>query len=271
MDNNKILKADFLDILFEGKNKDYGAYELRKSYDKRLQKATILTILTCLVLILGYSVESYLAKQALLHPKPIMADTKLQNIKVDPNQPPPPPPPPPPPEPPKVKPQIQFTPPRVVKDNQVKPEEQPPDINKIKDQAISTVTVKGDPNGIDPGLVPDKGGVVAAAPVDKVFTFVEQEPKFPGGDAALFKYLHDHIRYPAVAQEEGIQGTVIVQFVVGMDGKIRDVTTVGAIKGAGLEQEAIRVVKTMPAWRPGKQNGRAVSVQYNLPVHFELN
>src|SRR5690606_10043974 len=154
-------------------------------------------------------------------------------------------------EPPKVKPQVQFTPPEVVKDNEVKPNEQPPDLDKIKDAAISTVTMKGDPNGIDPGLVADKGsGVVAAAPPaeNKVFTFVEQMPSFPGRESAVMKYLSSHIRYPAVARENGIQGTVVVQFIVGPDGTIREVKTVGAKKGGGLEEEAVRVVSGMPKW-----------------------
>jgi protein TonB len=160
----------------------------------------------------------------------------------------------------------------VVKDEEVKPEEQPPDLDKIQDKAISTKNLAGDPNGIDPGLVADKGaGVVQAAPQEnKVFTFVEQMPSFPGGDEALMKYLHDHIRYPAVARENGIQGTVVVQFIVSPDGSISNVKTVGAAKGGGLEEEAVRVVKGMPKWKPGRQNGRPVTVQFSLPVRFVL-
>lgn len=272
MEAKQILHSDFLDILFEGKNQNYGAYVLRRQYERRLAKALIVTLLIVLAAILWFAISNYLAKQAALHPKPVAKDVVLQQVDIkQPNQPPPPPPPPAP-EPPKVKPQVQFTPPKVVKDNEVKPNEQPPDLDKIKNQAISTVTKAGDVNGIDPGLVADKGtGVVAAAPPpNKVFTFVEQMPSFPGGEDALMKYLHDHIRYPAVARENGIQGTVVVQFIVGPDGTIRDVTTVGAPKGGGLEQEAIRVVKGMPRWLPGKQNGRAVNVQYSLPVRFVL-
>lgn len=271
MDVNQLLKSDFLDILFEGRNKDYGAYVLRREYQKRLGKAMVVTLIIVLVAIGAFLLSNYLARQAELHPKPIVADVHIQNVDIK-NDVPPPPPPPPAPEPPKVKPQVQYTPPQVVKDNQVKPNEQPPDLSQIKNQAISTVTKAGDVNGIDPGLVADKGtGVVAAAPSEtKVFKFVEQMPSFPGGEDALLKYLHDHIRYPAVARENGIQGTVVVQFVVGPDGAIRDVTTVSKTLGGGLEQEAIRVVKGMPKWIPGKQNGRAVNVQYSLPVRFVL-
>ncbi|MGH2644055.1 MAG: energy transducer TonB, partial [Chitinophagaceae bacterium] len=219
----------------------------------------------------AFLLSNYLAKQAALHPKPIVADVHIQNVDLKQNNMPPPPPPPPAPQPPKVKPQIQYTPPQVVKDNQVKPNEQPPDLNQIKNQAISTVTKAGDVNGIDPGLVAERGVVAGAGPSEtKVFKFVEQMPSFPGGDGALMKYLTDHIHYPAMARENGIQGTVVVQFIVGPDGTIRDVTTVSKTLGGGLEQEAMRVVKEMPKWIPGKQNGRAVNVQYSLPVRFML-
>jgi protein TonB len=272
MDAKQILKSDFLDILFEGKNQDYGAYELRRKYEHRLAKALIVTLIIVLLAIASFAVSNYLRQQAALHPKPIQKDVVLQQVNIKQPDQPPPPPPPPAPKPPKVKPQVQYTPPKVVKDAEVKPNEQPPDLDKIKNQAISTVTKAGDVNGIDPGLVADKGtGVVAAAPSpNKVFTFVEQMPTFPGGESALMKYLHDHIRYPAVARENGIQGTVVVQFIVGPDGTIRNVTTVGAKKGGGLEEEAMRVVKGMPKWKPGRQNGRAVTVQYSLPVRFVL-
>lgn len=272
MEAKQILKSDFLDILFEGKNHEYGAYELRRKYQDRLARAVVFTLILCLIAIGGFALSNYLAKEALLHPKPVAKNVVLENVDIKQPDQPPPPPPPPAPEPPKVKPQVQYTPPKVVKDAEVKPDEQPPDLDKIKNQAISTKTLAGDPNGIDPGLVADKGaGVVAAAPnPNKVFTFVEQMPAFPGGETALMKYLGSHIRYPAVARENGIQGTVVVQFIVGPDGTIRDVKTVGSKKGGGLEDEAVRVVKGMPKWTPGRQNGRAVTVQYSLPVRFVL-
>lgn len=278
MDPNKYLKADFLDILFEGRNKEYGAYELRKNYDRRVRNSTILTILVSALFIGGFAATRMLNNNNAKE-KPKAADVKLENLKLpDPNQPPPPPPPPPAPEPPKVKPQVQFTPPKVVKDEQVKPDEQPPDLDKIKNQAISTVTKAGDVNGVDPGLVADKGsGVVSAPPTEnKVFTWVEQMPRFPGSTSdeesqnKILKYLHDHIQYPAMARDNGIQGTVYVQFIVGPDGAIRDVKTVSTHLGGGLEDEAIKVVSGMPRWIPGKQNGRPVTVQFSIPVKFLL-
>ncbi|MGH2644944.1 MAG: energy transducer TonB [Chitinophagaceae bacterium] len=104
----------------------------------------------------------------------------------------------------------------------------------------------------------------------KVFKFVEQMPSFQGGEKALKKYLSEHIHYPKVAHEKGIQGTVVVQFIVGTDGTLRDFTVVSRKLGGDLEEEAIRVVKAMPDWIPGRQNGKTVNVQYSLPVRFVI-
>ncbi|SKD05615.1 TonB family C-terminal domain-containing protein [Chitinophaga ginsengisegetis] len=105
---------------------------------------------------------------------------------------------------------------------------------------------------------------------NEVFTFVEHPPKFPGGENALGLYLNKNIRYPEEAQKAKIGGTTFVQFVVDADGSIRDVKTIGAKKGYGLEDEAIRVVKAMPKWEPGVQNEHQVAVQFNLPIRFSL-
>jgi len=104
---------------------------------------------------------------------------------------------------------------------------------------------------------------------EKIFTIVEQMPQFPGGDAALMKYLGNNIKYPPIAKDAGIQGTVYVTFVVSEDGKVKDVKVLRSI-GGGCDEEAIRVVKNMPTWSPGKQRGKAVKVQYNLPIRFTL-
>lgn len=111
----------------------------------------------------------------------------------------------------------------------------------------------------------------ATSVANKIFTFVEKMPSFPRGERALLNYLKNHIRYPEAARKDGAEGTVVVQFIVGADGHIDHVKSVGSLKGHGLEQEAIRVVKAMPAWIPGSQNGHPVTVQYNLPVRFSLH
>ncbi|WP_295120474.1 energy transducer TonB [uncultured Chitinophaga sp.] len=277
MDSAKILKSDFLDILFEQRNKEYGAYDLRRQYEKRVRNSIIGTASLALLIFGSYLIYSNLnAADNDASNKPKVEEIKMQDLEIPPEDPKTPPPPPPPPAPPPpVKPTVQFTPPVIKKDNEVPPEEEPPKIEDIKDKAVSTKTVEGDVNGIDPGLLSDsKGtGVVEAPPPppkEEIFTFVEQPPTFPGGEEALNKYLSKNIRYPHLATENGISGTVFVTFVVDSDGNIKDVKTVGAKKGGGLEEEAVRVVRGMPKWKPGKQNGRQVSVQFNLPIRFTL-
>ena len=277
MDTAKILKSDFLDILFENRNKEYGAYDLRRQYDKRVRNAVIGSAILMVCVIAGYAINNYIIQRERDNPNkaPVIEQIKMEDVKLpdDPKTPPPPPPPPAPPPP--VKPSVQFTPPVIKKDEEVPEDEVPPKIKEIENKAISTKTVEGDPNGIDPGLLDDsKGtGVVEAPPPppkEEIFTFVEQPPTFPGGEEALAKFLSKNIHYPRVAQENAISGTVFVQFVVDSEGNIKDVKTVGAAKGGGLEEEAIRVVKIMPKWKAGKQNGRQVSVQFNLPIRFTL-
>lgn len=272
MEAKNYLKADFLDILFEGKNKEYGAYTLRKQYDRRVAKAVIITICLLLLCVGAIAFTKYMKANSPVEDTPIQKDVVLQQVNVEKPDLPPPPPPPPAPEPPKLKTQVKYTPPKVVEDKMVPPDAEPPDMSQLKDVAISTVNKAGDPNGIDPGLVQQSGNGVtqAAPPANKVFQFVEQMPSFPGGQQALMEYLRDHVRYPAIARENGIQGTVVVQFVVNTDGSIVEVRTVGAKKGGGLEDEALRVVKSMPKWTPGKQNGRSVRVQFSLPIRFKL-
>lgn len=104
---------------------------------------------------------------------------------------------------------------------------------------------------------------------EQIFTIVEEMPTFPGGEAELFKYLGKNIKYPQMATDAGISGVVYVTFVVDKDGKIRDVKVLRGI-GGGCDEEAVRVVKSMPTWKPGKQRGKAVTVQYNLPIRFTL-
>ena len=105
---------------------------------------------------------------------------------------------------------------------------------------------------------------------NKLFTFVAEMPEFPGGTEKLYAYINKNIRYPSIARENNIQGRIYVAFVVDKDGKIKDVKLERGGLGGGLEEEAVRVVKTIPDWKPGKQNGRAVQVQMRLPINFQL-
>ena len=113
------------------------------------------------------------------------------------------------------------------------------------------------------------------APVEEeeeevVFVVVESMPEFPGGAQAMMKYIAENIKYPVIAQENGIQGRVICQFVVEKDGKVSDIQVVRSSGEASLDKEAIRVINSMPKWKPGKQRGKPVRVKYTLPVNFRL-
>ena len=193
MEANKILQADILDIIFEGKNKEYGAYELRKMYSKRLTKALIITGAILLLVFLGSLFANFINEDS--GEKIDVIDTQMAEIKTDEPPPPPPPPPPVPPPPPEIK-QVQFTPPKVVKDEEVKPDEVIKEIEE--DAAISTQTVETDnTNQIVQAPVEDKGTQVVEAPKgddeNKVFTKVEVEAAFPGGDKAWARYLQNNL------------------------------------------------------------------------------
>lgn len=271
MDGNKILNSDYLDILFEGRNKKYGGYELRKNYPKRVGK-TMLVLLGIGVSIAAYAVISSMEKPEKVEPIAMVKEVTLaEPPPIDPKKPPPPPPPSEPPPP--VKPTVKFTPPVIKKDEEVKEEEKPAEVSELKEAAAGVKTQEGDPTGIDPGIVDNPGtgtGVVEAPPPPpQIFTYVEQMPEFPGGDAARMAFLQKNLRYPDAARENNITGRVIVRFVVNEEGDISDVQIVRGI-GGGCDEEAKRVVQKMPKWKPGKQNGRAVKVYFTLPIVFSL-
>jgi periplasmic protein TonB len=168
----------------------------------------------------------------------------------------------------------------VMHDEEVPEEVPPPIIADIGDRVISDKTQDGIRGAKD--VLPDVGELANNAPppppepkekpvVDdnKPFIMVEQMPAFPDGETAMFKYLADNIKYPVIAREVGIEGKVFISFVVNTDGSIVDAKVLRGIKG-GCDEEALRVVRMMPKWKPGKQQGRPVRVLYNLPVNFRL-
>ncbi len=273
MDINKILSADFLDILFEGKNKEYGAYQLRKTYNKRLVKALLITAAVALLIFLSsviYNVMGKGKKDAY-----DVVDTQMAEIKKNDAPPPPPPPPPPPkpPPPPEVN-QVKFTPPKIVKDEEVKPEEK---IEEIKDdQKISTKTVESEnKTEVVQAPVEDKGTQVVEVKKDddenKIFNKVEVEAGFPGGDAAWRNYLQKNLN-PEIPVENGASEgtyTVVVKFVVSKDGSLSDVTC-ESDPGHGMCAEAIRVIKKTRNWTPAIQNGRNVNAYRRQPITFQV-
>ena len=271
MEANKILGSDILDIIFEGKNKSYGAYQLRKDYNKTLTKALIITGAILLLVFVASLLGKYISDNADKKTFDVV-DTQMAEIKKDEPPPPPPPPPPPtPPPPPEVN-QVKFTPPKIVKDEEVKPEEK---IEEIKeDQVISTKTVESENKvQIVQAPVEDKGTVVAEAPKEddegKVFNKVEIEAEFPGGTGAWTKYLKNNLDANTPVDNGASEGTyqVIVRFIVSKDGSISDVVA-ETKHGFGMEAEAMKIIKKGPKWTPAQQNGRMVNAYRRQPITF---
>ncbi|HJW31075.1 MAG TPA: TonB family protein [Saprospiraceae bacterium] len=274
MDNTNWLKRSIDDIVFEGRNKAYGAFLLRRIYDKHMSRAMISGILFFLLVISSPQIirliKGFLPeKKEKLEMREV---TLAEPPPIDPKKPPPPPPPKV--EPPPIKDQIKFVPPKVKKDEEVKEEEPPPPtVEEIKDKEIATETKKGEEGGVDASLTqpeaPPAPPVLEEPKEEEPFTYVEQMPTFPDGQEAMYKYIYDRIKYPAIARENGISGQVIVQFVVSKDGDIKNAKVMRGI-GGGCNEEALRVVNEMPKWKPGKHNGRAVPVTFTLPIKFVL-
>ena len=153
----------------------------------------------------------------------------------------------------------------------------PPVVQEV--EVLNVVEDDVETESIEISTEDNKEEVVIAAPVEApeeeeeeevVFVVVESMPEFPGGQQALFKYLGDNVKYPVIAQENGIQGRVICQFVVNKDGSIVDIEVVRSGGDPSLDKEAIRVIKSMPKWKPGKQRGKPVRVKFTVPVNFKL-
>jgi protein TonB len=272
-----LIDNNWVDLVFEGKNKEYGAYVLRKETGKRNVKALV-WVMIGIALIFGIAYANLAIQNAIKANQPtIDADVELSKlaqkkeakverkepIKVEQEQK----------VVEKVKSSVKFTAPEIKKDEEVKPEDElksQDDLAKIN-TAIGTFDVKGNDEA-EGEVLKAKEVVVDEKPKEeetKVFEVVEQMPSFPGGEAELIKYLSTHIKYPAIAEENGIQGRVTATFVVERDGSITDVKVVKSVDPS-LDKEAIRVLKAMPKWIPGKQNGSAVRVKYTVPVTFRL-
>lgn len=261
---NNVVSPQRNEIVFVGRNHAYGAYALRTNY-ARTVSLVIAGLLAAVAL--SWAIKFFYDNKGV--------DEDLANVNMDVTQidlTPPPidktePPPPPPPPPPVVE-TIKFVPP-VIKENAVE-DEPPPPQEKLTDTQVSTTTQEG--NGDDNVVVPTEtgNGPVEEKP-SEIFTVVEEMPTFPGGMAELMKYIQKNIQYPQVEKEADIQGTCYVKFVVEPNGVISNVEMAKGVKGGpGLDKEAIRVVKSMPNWTIGKQNGRPVRVLMNLPIKFQL-
>lgn len=271
-----LISDGWVDLVFEGKNQAYGAYQLRKETGKRnvMSLAVVLIAIAAIFLIAlanlaiqnamkqNVSVETDVELSKLTQKKEAKVERK-EPVKVEMEQR----------VVEKVKSSVKFTAPEIKKDDEVKPEDEiksQDDLAKTN-TAIGTFDVKGNDEA-EGEVLKAKEVVVDEKPKEeetKVFDVVEQMPSFPGGDAELMKYLSTHIKYPVVAEENGIQGRVIATFVVERDGSISDVKVIKSVDPS-LDKEAIRVLKSMPKWIPGRQNGSAVRVKYTVPVTFRL-
>ena len=266
-----ILDADVLDIVFDGRNKEYGAYELRRSYNRRLVKAIVITSSVLLLFFVGCSVVGRTQGEK-VRPNNV-DDVDLTAVKDRVAELPPPPPPP--------KPIVQpvamkaFTVPKIVKE--VPENERPPEQEQLEDVKIGTVNVDGtkDDGTVAPaGPVGDGGRGVVEVPKKEddnpVFVPVEFEAQFPGGAAGWLRFLNKNLRYPEDAQNNEIQGRVVVQFVVDRDGNVSDVEAISGPETGGLREEAVRVIKKSGKWVPGNQNGKYVKSYKRQPVTFQM-
>ena len=271
-----LIDNSWTDLVFEGKNKEYGAYVLRRDTGKRNAKALV-WVMIGIALIFAIAYANLAIQNAMKQNATIDTDVELSKlaqkkeakverkepVKVEVEQK----------VVEKVKSSVKFTAPEIKKDDEVKPEDEiksQDDLSKTN-TAIGTFDVKGNDEA-EGEVLKAKEVVVDEKPKEeetKVFDVVEKMPSFPGGDAELMKYLSTHIKYPVVAEENGIQGRVIATFVVERDGSISDVKVIKSVDPS-LDKEAIRVLKSMPKWIPGKQNGSAVRVKYTVPVTFRL-
>ena len=274
-----LLDQQWIDLVFEGKNEAYGAYQIRQDTTKRNNMAMLFLLLGIAAIVgiffawggianaLAASEERNEGTEAL---EMVVEDQEEDQQDED-----------------EIVYDIQPEEEQVQQDQLMNSEkftdyamddEAPQEVTKTQDEteksdvAISSVNFD---QGTDEGQEVLKQNQVVVEKVEekeeetKIFEVVEQMPQFPGGDAALMQYLSSHIKYPAVAEENGIQGRVVCTFVVERNGSITDVRVVKSVDPS-LDKEAVRVIKGMPSWIPGKQNGSAVRVKYTVPVTFRL-
>ena len=245
-----LASSEWCQLIFEGKNQAYGAYRMRANSPRR---HTIAMLIVVAIAIVGFTIPTLL-KLATPEQKEVMTEvTTLSKLaepeikqeemkRVEPVAPPPP-----------------------ALKSSIKSQEE---LTSTK-VAISIADVKGNDEANGADIADLKQVVTQAAEPEKVFDMVEQMPTFPGGQQELMSYLGKNIKYPTIAQENGTQGRVIIQFVVERDGTITDVHVARGVDPY-LDKEAVRVVQSMPKWIPGKQNGKAVRVKFTVPVMFRL-
>lgn len=260
-------QLSFDELVFEGRNKEFGAFALRKIYFNNVGYALIISLSVVSLALAGPIIYKILKSDAteeieetkevsieLLAPPPI--DQLEKPIVIDVSTP-------------KVN-MVKFLAPEIVPDEQVPQNDEKIATNEeLKDAIIGNVTEVSDISTTNSGSQDN----IANLPLeeDQVFdqSAIEVWPEFPGGMTAFTKYLKKKLSYTRIAEEKAIEGKIFISFVVSKDGKINDVKVVKGL-GYGLDENAIAAIRDMPAWNPGQHNGRSVSVRYNMPVSYKL-
>ncbi len=245
------------DIVFENRNKEYGAYDIRRRYSRTMS----LSILIGIIVVLTAAIVPYIRAKNIAQVKQRDANEVIAEMANDLQQeeaaPPPPPPPPPPEEQQTV---VKYVAPVVV--DTIKPEEATQFMTA--DDVVETVV---DAEVVE--VIEQVQEEIQEEAPQEVFVVVEEMPSFPGGDVELFKFIYDNIKYPELAKENNIQGKVILRFCVTYKGTVDQVSIVRGVDPS-LDNEAIRVIKMLPLWKPGKQGGKPVNVWYSVPINFQL-
>ncbi len=270
---------EWRDLIFEGKNKDFGAYKMRQASDGRHNKAFIIVVIALVVIsaiifsvvkvqeeiakreLMAQAQQAEMAQMDMDEPEEI---EEVEEIEIEvPDTPPE-----------EILNQQKMTEIAIVPDDQVSEEDQVKSQTELEQNTAIAGALDFDDGTDDISKITEqKVEIIQEKPKEEkkeqVFRHVEQMPEFPGGQAALMKYINDNIRYPVMAIENGVQGRVTVQFVVTKDGSVGNVTVVRGVD-RNLDEEAVRVCKTLPKFIPGKQNGQPVNVWFTLPVTFRL-
>lgn len=244
-------------LVFASRNKEYGAYELRTDYNRRLGIALIAAIAFFTVVIGAPFVISKMGGEEVVEPKKKIVEVNLELFQEKEEEPPPPPEVIPPPQP-----QIQTVQFVAVEAANEPVEEPPPTQTDVAETTAGETTQEGENIDAPPPPPPVEEETYDLAAV-------QEQPDFPGGMAQMYAYLKKTTKYPDMEFEAGIQGKVYVEFVVDKDGSVEEVKIKRGVS-PGLDKEALRAVKSMPKWSPGKMNGKAVKCRFTIPVDFKL-
>ncbi|GAA3981410.1 TonB family protein [Hymenobacter antarcticus] len=277
MTNAQLATASLDDIVFDGRNRGYGAYALRGLYQRHIMRALVIATTICALLLL-FPLISQLLKETMppVAPPIVQANPIFIDMPTEPEAPVAPPeavkPPTTPPQPSTIKNVV----PVVVKEKDAPQESEVPNQIELLEKASSTTTTEGDPNAkaenpvieLKPG---DGTGLLPDAATSKPYTYVEQMPELPGGGGqlAIVTAIQKAVKYPSLALRNEVEGKVFVSFTVNPKGDIIDVKIVKGL-GSGLDEETMRAIKTLPRFIPGKQNGREVSVSFTVPVTYRI-